>query len=109
MTTYHGRRDRMGNAHVWIRMEDGRTRPLPLRLNWYNHSPTGFEWGYGGSGPAQLALAILADVLHNKDRAIRLHQNFKWKFIGGIKRDAEWTITRDQVVAWVKEQPETET
>lgn len=27
------------------------------------HSPTGFEWGYGGSGPADLALSILADVL----------------------------------------------
>ena len=25
----------------------------------YNHSPTGFSWGYGGSGPSQLALAIL--------------------------------------------------
>jgi len=25
-----------------------------------NHSPDGFEWGYHGSGPAQLALAILA-------------------------------------------------
>lgn len=24
-----------------------------------NHSPTGFAWGYGGSGPAQLALAVL--------------------------------------------------
>jgi hypothetical protein len=25
----------------------------------YNHSPDGFAWGYNGSGPAQLALAIL--------------------------------------------------
>ena len=24
-----------------------------------NHSPDGFEWGYGGSGPAQLSLAIV--------------------------------------------------
>lgn len=27
------------------------------------HSPTGFEWGYGGSGPAELARCILIDVL----------------------------------------------
>jgi len=27
----------------------------------WNHSPDGFEWGYGGSGPAQLALAIYQD------------------------------------------------
>ena len=25
-----------------------------------NHSPTGLEWGYSGSGPAQLALALAA-------------------------------------------------
>jgi hypothetical protein len=28
-----------------------------------NHSPDGFEWGYHGSGPAQLALAILLDAI----------------------------------------------
>jgi hypothetical protein len=32
-------------------------------LNIRNHSPTGFEFGYAGSGPAQLALAILVDYL----------------------------------------------
>jgi len=59
--------------------------PLGLRLDLWNHSPTGFEWGYGGSGPAQLALAILAHHYRNKDTlppgdevAIRLHQRFKW-------------------------------
>ncbi len=36
-------------------------RPLGPRLDLANHSPDGFSWGYGGSGPAQLALAILAD------------------------------------------------
>lgn len=35
--------------------------PLDPKLKLVNHSPTGFSWGYGGSGPAQLALAILAD------------------------------------------------
>lgn len=24
-----------------------------------NHSPDGFNWGYGGSGPSQLALAVV--------------------------------------------------
>jgi hypothetical protein len=27
-----------------------------------NHSPDGFNWGYGGSGPAQLALAIMLEL-----------------------------------------------
>jgi hypothetical protein len=40
-----------------------KSKPLPLRLDLFNHSPTGFSWGYGGSGPAQLAVALLADAL----------------------------------------------
>ena len=39
----------------------------------YNHSPDGFAWGYGGSGPAQLALAILLRATNpdgNGDRRI---------------------------------------
>jgi len=36
-------------------------RRLNPRRDLWNHSPSGFEWGYGGSGPAQLALAIYQD------------------------------------------------
>lgn len=32
------------------------------------HSPTGLEWGYGGSGPADLARSILVEVMG--DRAL---------------------------------------
>src|SRR5439155_2970286 len=41
--------------------------PLNPRLDLRKHSVTGFEWGYGGSGPAQLALALLADHLANDE------------------------------------------
>ena len=41
------------------------------------HSPTGFEWGYVGSGPAQLSLALLADALGDDERAQDLYQQFK--------------------------------
>jgi Family of unknown function (DUF6166) len=58
-------------------------RPLPLRLDLWNHSPTGFEFGYGGSGPAQLALAILADCCGD-DLAVAYHQAFKWAVIARI-------------------------
>ena len=37
-------------------------QPLALGLEVRNHSPKGFQWGYGGSGPAQLALAKLLTV-----------------------------------------------
>ena len=47
-----------------------------------NHSPDGFNWGYGGSGPAQLALAILLEVMP-KDKALRIYQDFKFKVVAG--------------------------
>ena len=34
-------------------------------------SPYGFEWTYEGESPLQLALAILADHLGDKERAMR--------------------------------------
>lgn len=98
MTTYHGHRDRTGKCHVWVKANNGHTRPLPLRLKLFNHSPTGFEWGYSGSGPAQLALAILADALRDPERAVRLHQDFKFKVIAGLDRDADWMIMHDEVL-----------
>ena len=76
--------------------EPGRAgRRLPLRLDLDNHSPTGFEWGYGGSGPAQLALALLADVLKDDERALALHQRFKFKVIGALPRDPQWQLSSD--------------
>jgi hypothetical protein len=70
---------------------------LPVRLDLFNHSPDGFEWGYGGSGPAQLALALLAHALEDDERAVRLHQRFKWRVISGIRRNEPWEFTRDDV------------
>jgi hypothetical protein len=72
-------------------------RPLNPRLDLYNHSPTGFEWGYCGSGPAQLALAILADHLADDRQALDVYQRFKWAVIVELPRKRSWTLT-DQVI-----------
>lgn len=50
------------------------------------HSPSGFEWGYGGSGPADLALNIL-HLFTDPQTAYRYHQDFKWKFIATMPRE----------------------
>ena len=42
----------------------------------YNHSPDGFNWGHSGSGPAQLALALLLKYLPIDD-AVQYYQAFK--------------------------------
>jgi len=76
-----------------VRVND---RPLNPRLDLWNHSPTGFEWGYGGSGPAQLALALLAEHLGNDDQAVALHQNFKFKVVATLPHDG-WTLSSEQI------------
>jgi len=64
------------------------------------HSPTGFQWGYGGSGPADLALSILTDLI-GLERAERLYQDFKWRFIAPVRGDLE--LREDEIRAWVEE------
>ena len=90
MKTYEGKREGYA-ADVTVN-----GRPLNPRLDLWNHSPTGFEWGYGGSGPAQLALAILADHLDDDDEAVRLHQDFKRDVVAGLN-SRQWTLTSDQI------------
>src|SRR6187551_744291 len=77
-------------------LADGTSEPLPLRLDLWNHSPTGFEWGYGGSGPAQLALAILADHLENDAKTVALYPAFKSAVIVNLPY-ASWTLTSDEI------------
>jgi len=48
-----------------------------------DHSPDGFCWGYGGSGPAQLALAICLKLL-GRDKAIECYQDFKSKLVARL-------------------------
>ena len=93
MKMYHGWRDANGTAHV-----NAELLPLDPRLDLANHSPTGFEWGYGGSGPAQLALALLADAVGSDRVALRLHQPFKWRFVAKLARHPEWWISSMRVM-----------
>lgn len=104
MKSYHGWRDGDHDAHVVVLGDDKGVRALPLRLDLDNHSPTGFNWGYGGSGPAQLALALLADALEDDTLAIVLHQRFKWKYIASIPDTVGgWHMTADEIRAAAKE------
>lgn len=77
-----------------------RVEPLHWRLDLWNHSPTGLEWGYGGSGPAQLALALLADALDDTDSAVALYQWFKHDVVSRLPND-QWTMRREDILDWV--------
>jgi hypothetical protein len=67
------------------------SHPLPLRLDLVNHSPTGFDWGYEGSGPAQLGLALLADYFGDDRKALELHQMFKQRVVANLPHN-RWIL-----------------
>lgn len=46
-----------------------------------NHSPSGFAWGYTGSGAAQTALAICLHIFQNATVADAVYQEFKVVFV----------------------------
>ena len=66
-----------------VRMDGHLLDPDPS-LAVFNHSPTGFSWGYAGSGPAQLALAVLLKAGVGEERAVRLHQLLKRDLIQNL-------------------------
>jgi hypothetical protein len=86
MTTYTGERSR---SRVVVRVDGN---PLCPRFDLRLHSPSGFNWGYAGSGPAQLALAILADHLpSDENRALANYQHFNNRVIARLEGD-RWTL-----------------
>ena len=94
----------------------GRSRPLRHvvgeRKSRSLNSPTGFGWGYGGSGPADLALSILCDVLGERPSKKRLYygrfkaqphyQAFKREFVASWDFMDGFEIDSDTIVAWLR-------
>lgn len=66
-----------------------------------NHSPNGFNWGYAGNGPAQLALALLLDITSDKDIALDNHQNFKFDVVAGWEMGKPWEYSENQIKEWL--------
>lgn len=67
------------------------------------HSPTGMEWGYGGSGPADFAINALLAVT-GKQMCARVYQAFKFQFVATLPK-AGGTISGEAIRAWLAEQP----
>ncbi|WPX08199.1 DUF6166 domain-containing protein [Anaerocellum danielii] len=82
------------------RTEHGPEVNIPHR--YVKHSPTGFEWGYAGSGPADLALNALAMYIgREKAEKNGLYQEFKHEFIETMPYEGG-VIKREQVLAWLR-------
>ena len=65
--------------------------PLNPRVDLRSLSRTGFEWTYEGDAPAQLALALLADHLHDDARALACYEQFMREIVANFAN--EWVMT----------------
>lgn len=85
------------SRRVWLNgkeLHPGRSQKV------WNHSPDGFNWGYGGSGPAQLALAICLQLYDKVGEGC--YQDFKFRYIATLPQsDFDFDIvvpTKEEVI-----------
>lgn len=96
-----------GTRHVFIGIWEGTSERKVKRLlpgpsqRLYNHSPDGFNWGYAGSGPAQLALAITLHYLP-ADEALAIYQEFKCDVIANIPM-GDFAMPEADVKQWIQQ------
>jgi hypothetical protein len=104
--TFTGYRVRDEHGHsvqavVKVHEKGREPRPLPLRHDLRLHSAE-FNWGYGGSGPAQLSLALAAEVTGDDEAAQDVYQQLKRKVVGRLPEDG-WTLSEDQLRQAIRE------
>ena len=90
-----------GPCLVTVVRSDGSEAVLDPRNDLRNHSPDGFQWGYGGSGPAQLALAMCTYILGD-DEGQRVYQDYKFAIIARLPQGMGWEISEEDLKRDIK-------
>ena len=75
--------------------------PLKPSIQIAEYSPEGFNWGYEGSGPAQLALGILYEVTGNAELSRSYYQLFKWDHVS--QWDEHFEMRESEVLEWLRD------
>ena len=105
MKTYRGypkEQAGAGKIDVIEKPDDNGSTPVKKPLEHVvRHSPTGMNWGYGGSGPSDTALSILTDCF-GPTMAEKYYQKFKRDVVAGLPIEAEWEITEQEILSWLK-------
>lgn len=88
---------------VWERQTSDDLRFVGMLTHIAIHSPTGFEWGYSGSGPTDLARSLLWDLLGHEP-STEITFAFKRDFVEGWPMHAGecWRITTHELSHWLE-------
>jgi hypothetical protein len=73
---------------------------LPMTTHARLLSPTGYNWGYGGSGPRALAHSVLSYVIgiHFADK---LFEQFEQDIIKKLPMDTNWMMPKDGILFYL--------
>jgi len=82
------------------RIEAAKHRSQKLLEHSQIHSPDGFEWGYAGNGPADLAHAILTNYLGTQPPDL-IRFEFRDQIVTGLQRD-RFLLRADQIDMWIQ-------
>jgi hypothetical protein len=75
-------------------------------LDLVRHSPAGFDWGYTGSGPAQLAFALLLDYTDNETVVQQHYIQFRNEVVSQLACNGPadcWHLTGEDIEAALAE------
>lgn len=90
---------------AFVKIKDainGKYRAFSRCLKFVNHSPDGFEWSYEGSGPAQLAFAMVYHATKDEDLTRRVYQKFKAQCIAVLDRESRWEMEVEGVARFAR-------
>ena len=112
LKTYYGHVP-TGDHSLYVTVRDHK-KGLKALSHHLRYSPTGYNWGYGGSGPSELARCILLDAFGVDDcpdtpNECRCDNNwaessypaFRDSVISDLKQEEDWKLYQDWILDWV--------
>ena len=93
---------RVDGTPLVLKLTDHERLTPDRSLKFVRHSPGGFDWGYTGSGPAQLACALLLDYFENESVAHQYYIQFRDTIVSQLACTGPadcWHLTGDDIEA----------
>ena len=97
---FKGHKTLLGNRYVTYGEVE-----LPLRYDLYSKSKNGFDWGYNGSGPIQLAFSMLYQ-LSDEEFAKKNASKFAEDVIKTLT-SRDWILNASEIIQWIERHSET--